>query len=222
MNEAAWLLSAVLCALGVTLCTKAGFGLSMIAAPSYIIHVAVSKYVPWYSQGTSEYIWQAVILVVLCCAVKKIRFRYFLCFFTSVFFGFCIDGWIWVFGGNGVFEAMDARIISFVFGELITALSVAFVFKTYLPPQMCDAVVVECSRTYRIEISKVKLFCDLMFFVLSFGLSLLLTGGFVGVGIGTVIITLINSHLIKFFGKMLDKIFVFDPLFQKAERYFLK
>ena len=44
MNEIAWVLGIVLCALGVALCTKADFGLSMIAAPAYIIHVGMSRF----------------------------------------------------------------------------------------------------------------------------------------------------------------------------------
>jgi len=54
MNEAAWLLGILLCSLGVSLCTKAGFGLSMIAAPPYILHLKLSLLSPFFTQGSAN------------------------------------------------------------------------------------------------------------------------------------------------------------------------
>ncbi len=215
--EAAWLIGTVLCAFGVVLCTKADFGLSMMAAPPYIIHVSLKELFAWYTQGTSEYIWQALLLIIMCIAVKKFRFKYLLCFLTSVFFGFCIDGWLLLFGGNGGFEQLWLRIIAFIIGELSISLSVAFVFKTYLPPQIAECVVMEIAKTYKLEQTKVKLVNDVTCLVLSFVLSLVLTKGFTGVGFGTIIITFANAPLIRLWTRLIDKIFVFDPLFPKLK-----
>ena len=46
MNEIAWVIGIAGCALGVCLCTKANFGLSMIAAPPYIFHIALRDRLP--------------------------------------------------------------------------------------------------------------------------------------------------------------------------------
>ena len=80
MNEAAWVIGIVGCALGVCLCTKADFGLSMIAAPPYIFHLALRDRLPWYTQGTSEYLWQGVLLLVMCVATGRFRWKYLLSF----------------------------------------------------------------------------------------------------------------------------------------------
>lgn len=48
MNEAAWLLGIVFCALGVCLLTKAGFGLSMVSAAAYILHLRVVQFLPFF------------------------------------------------------------------------------------------------------------------------------------------------------------------------------
>ena len=92
MNEIAWVAGIVLCALGVCLITKADFGLSMIAAPAYILHTGFIKIFPWYTQGTSEYIFQGVLLILLCIAVRRFRFRYLFSFVTAVLFGLTLDG----------------------------------------------------------------------------------------------------------------------------------
>ena len=90
MNEAAWVIGIVVCALGVALCTKADFGLSMIAAPPFIFHYALRGAFPWFTQGTAEYVWQGVLLILMCAAVRRFRWRYLLSFGTAVIAGLSI------------------------------------------------------------------------------------------------------------------------------------
>lgn len=220
MAEFSWLIGTILCALGVALCTKANFGLSMLTAPAYIIHLAVSKILPWYTQGTSEYIFQAGLLLLICLLVKRFRIKYLLSFGTAVIFGLVIDGWLWVFGGSAPFSTLPMRLAAFAFGELITALSIAFVFRSYLPPQMAECLVMELSAHFKVPQGKIKQINDIVFLILSFLLSLILTGGFTGVGWGTIVITLVNAPLIQWWGKLLDRYMEFDPMFPRLKAWF--
>lgn len=222
MNEVAWVLGIVLCALGVAFCTKANFGLSMVAAPSYILHIVISKVLPFYSQGMSEYIWQAFLLVLTCVIVKGFRLRYIFSFLSAFVSGFLIDMWLLVLGGGGEYGTFVQRIVAFVVGECLIALAIAFIFKTYLPVQVVELIVIEISAKYKLDTDRVKLINDAISLLLSVILTLTLTGGFVGVGIGTIIITFINAPLIKLFGKLIDKIFIFDPAFPKLKEFILK
>ena len=223
MGELAWLIGTALCALGVAFCTKANFGLSMIAAPPYILHVAISKFWAFFTQGTAEYVWQAFVLILTCVIVRKIKLlRYILAFASAVISGFMIDFWLWVLGGGGEYSEIWQRIIAFVVGECFIALAVAFLFRTYCPMQAVDLIVVEISAKYKLEINKVKLFNDLILLALSVILTLTLTGGFSGVGVGTLIITAVNSPLIKMFGKLIDKVFDFTPAFPKFKDFLSK
>ena len=101
MNEIAWIIGIVGCALGVSLCTKANFGLSMIAAPPYIFHVAFRVRMPWLTQGTAEYIWQGILLLFMCIVTGRFHWKYLLSFGTAVISGLCIDFWLLLLGGNG-------------------------------------------------------------------------------------------------------------------------
>ena len=92
MSEAAWLIGIVLCALGVALSTKTGFGLSMVAAPPYIIHVMVSNIFPWFSHGMSEYLWQALQLLIMCIIVRSFKVKFLLSFVTAVVYGVMDEG----------------------------------------------------------------------------------------------------------------------------------
>lgn len=213
MNEAAWVLGVVLCALGVCLCTKANFGLSMVAAPAYIIHVFFRDIFAWYTQGTSEYITQGIILVIMCIIIRRFKAKYLLTFVCAVVFGLAVDGCLYLLGGNAPYETMAARIIAFILGETITAVAIAFYFRTDLPLGVYELAVSEISKRFGIDINKVKSANDIIMLVVSVILAFTLNQSFAGIGVGTVLITLVNAPLIALCGKLLDKFFSFEPRF---------
>jgi len=212
MNEAAWVIGIGVCSLGVCLCTKADFGLSMIAAPPYILHYALREVWPWFTQGRAEYAWQAVLLIGMCLAVGRFRWRYLLSFAAAFIAGNCIDLWFIPLGGPGVYATMAGRIAAFVLGELLTSVAVAFVFRTAWPIQIYELLVREIADRYSLKLERVKMVNDIALFVLSAALSLILTGGFHGFGVGTVIITAVNAPLITLCGRLIDRFFTFEPL----------
>ena len=215
MNELAWVLGIVLCALGVALCTKANFGLSMVAAPAYILHRKISEILPWFTQGVSEYVWQFLWLILTALIVRRFRVRYLLCFGTAVLFGLTLDGWLWLLGGGTPYVSLAMRIAVFVIGMNVTALAIALFFRTKLPLEVYELTVAEVADRYRLPISRVKFLYDAMMLTISIVLALSLLHGFVGIGIGTVITTLLNASLITFYGKILDRFFTFDARFPK-------
>ena len=213
MNEIAWVIGIVLCTLGICLCTKANLGLSMIAAPPYIFHVWLRDLIPWFTQGTAEYFWQGVILIITCIATRKFKMSYLLSFGTAVIAGVSLDMWFWIFGGNGAYEEIGLRIFSFVVGLILSSIAVAFVFRTTLPAQIYELAVMAIADKFALDRGKVKMANDVIMFVLSAVLSFVLTGGFGGFGIGTIVITIINAPLITLFGKIIDRYFEFDSMF---------
>lgn len=207
MNVLSWVLGTILCALGRVLCTKSGFGLSMIGAPPYIIHLKLVEKYPFFTQGTSEYVFQAVLFVAVCFMLGKLKFKHILSFGTAVILGLVIDMWLFVFGGGGIYENLLLKIATFTLGELITALAIAFLFRTTLPLQMYEVFVIECSEKFSVQKEKVKFWFDFSMLALSVVLALFLNENLNGVGLGTVIITLVNAPLINFFGKCIDRFY---------------
>lgn len=218
MAEIAWAIGTFLCALGVVLCTKANLGLSMMAAPPYIIHLTLVKLLPWYSQGTSSYLFEGSLLVILWILIRHFRFKFLLSFLSGVIFGVALDLWLWLLGGNGMFPALWMRICGFAGGMLCISLAVAFMFHTYLPPQIPELLVMETAAHFRVDPTRVKLILDVSCLALSFALSLLLTGKLTGIGVGTVLIAFGNAPLIKLWGKLVDRFFTFEPMFPKTKQ----
>ena len=215
MNEAAWVLGLLLCTLGVALCTKANFGISMIGAPPYIIHLWLRDMLPWYTQGTSEYVWQGIILIVTCIAVMRFRLRHIVSFGTAILSGLAIDMWFFFLGGNGAYESMPVRIMAFALGVVITAIAIAFIFRTTLTVQIYELAVCEIADRYKLKVDRVKLVNDLLMLAIYVTLALALTGGWNGIGVGTIVITIVNAPLISLFGKIMDRFFEFDSRFPK-------
>ena len=213
MNELAWMLGILLCALGVVLCTKANFGLSMIAAPPYVVHIFVQDFFPWYSQGTSEYIWQAFLLIAVCIVGRRFKPKFLLSFGSAILFGFAIDGWLLLFGGRVAFATLPARILALVLGENITAFAIACYFRTDMPLQIYELVVAEIARAVNAPLNKAKQINDFCMLGLSVVLALLLNHSLQGIGIGTLLITAVNAPLIAMYGKLLDRYCDFTPRF---------
>ena len=206
LNIVNWILGIVLTCFGVALSTKSNLGLSMIAAPPYIIHVWLRNYFSWYTQGMSEYVWQAILLILTCIIVRRFRPKYLLSFLTAVLSGFVLDGIFFLLGGNGAVEGLALRIPLFAAGMLVTSLGIAFVFRTTMPVQVYELIVMEIADRYHLNQDRVKQVNDIITLVVAVALAWILTRGWNGVGIGTVVITFLNATFIALFGKVIDRI----------------
>ena len=93
-NELMWLLGTIFVALGVCICSKADLGVSMIAAPPFIIYDAVKDLWSGFSVGMVEYQFEGVLLILLCVVVQRLNWRFLLAFLTAVIYGYVLDLWL--------------------------------------------------------------------------------------------------------------------------------
>ena len=204
-NLLSYILGMAFATIGIAFCTKANLGLSMIAATPYIISKYFSSFAPWITQGRAEYIWNLIIIIVLAIVVKKWKWSYLLAFVTSVFVGKFIDLWLFIFG-HEFYELMIIKVLMFCVGTFLTSLGIAFYFRTTYPCQAYELFVKEYANNYHTDITKTKRYYDYITLIIDVILALLLFKGFVGVGLGTVIITILNNRIIGLCSKFLDKI----------------
>ena len=201
-----WILGNLFIMLGVAFTTKASFGLSMIAAGPYILHVWLHPVFSWFTQGTAEYFYEAVLLAVLCIILHEFKLKYLLSFAEAFIVGLILDGWLFLLGGNGTYETMGMRIVSYILSLAICGLGVAFFFRTKMPLQVYDLAVVRIAEKYGFKQRRVKLCNDLIMLAVAILLALLLTGKLTGIGIGTFVTTLLNSTIIDKWGNLIDKV----------------
>lgn len=218
-------------ALGVSICSKAGLGVSMIAAPAFVISEAVSEAVPFFSTGVTSYIIQGGLLLLLCVVLRRFNWRFLLAFASAVIYGYTLDLLLWLLGDFSV-DTVWARWLMLLIGNSISAFGVACFFRTYLPLQVFELFVAEWAKKFGTSVGKTKWGFDLSLLAVSILLASTLFGdvtsfdwssiyrcAFHNVGLGTIVTALINSPIITLSGKLLDKLFVNTPLSPKLYNF---
>lgn len=219
--EITYVFATVILALSVAMIALSGFGLSMIVAPAYLL----SEKLGFITFGQGEYIIQALLFIVLCIAMKKVKIAFFSSFLSGVIYGVVLDLWRMIPFFNTDITTPESlsivvRIALFVVGMLTTSFSIALYFKTYLHPQVYDFFVKAVSDKYKISRAKFKTCFDLIFFTLSVILTFAFFGKIVGINFGTLIMTVFNGAIIDVCNKLLDKYCCFEPTFKKFAKYF--
>lgn len=211
-TEIAYLIGIVGIALGVGFMERADFGLSMVVAPAYVLHRAISV-IPgfeFFTFGVAEYTLQAVLLVLLAIVVRRFRISYLFSFVTAVVYGYVLDLILLIMPQIGADDYV-MRVLFFIIGEFFCGLGVSMMFHTYISPEAYELFVSEVSKTYRLRTPRVKTVYDCVSCLIGIALSFIFFGfgNFVGIGWGTVICALINGFIIGWMSKMEDRWFEF-------------
>ena len=221
-GEIVWLFALVLMAVSVCMTVAAGLGVSMIVCPAYL----VSEKLSFLSFGQAEYLLQGILFVVLCVSIRRFKLVYLSSFLCCLVYGLVLDAFqrfIPLFNAAVTPPEslpLPARIALLAGGMVLTSLSVALFFKSYLYAQVYDFFVIAIVARYKLKEGLTKTLFDLSFFVLSVVLSFVLFGRLIGIGWGTLAMTACNGTLIGLFSKGFDKLFVTKPLFPKFAKLF--
>ena len=205
-TEAAYVLGLLVLALGTALMERADFGMSMVVAPAYLLHLKLSRVLPWFSFGMAEYCFQALLLLLLSLLMGRFRGIYLFSFVTAVLYGLALDA---MMGLTAAFPqgGMTGRVSCYLLGMVLGSLGVALLFHTYIAPEAYELFVKELSRKYGIELHRMKTVYDLCSCFLAVLLSFLFFGfgHFEGVKAGTALCALVNGSMIGLCGRLLEK-----------------
>ena len=228
--ELLWLLGILFVALGVAICSKADLGVSMIAAPAFVIYEALAPVLSGISVGVTEYVIQGLLLLLLCVVIRRFHWHYLLAFAVAVLYGYVLNLFLWLLDGIAP-DAVWQRWLLLLLGDVCTAFGVACFFRTYMPLQVYELFVAEVAKRFSLNINKVKWTFDIFLLVLSATLALALfcdAGSFDwstiryasyhSIGLGTLVTTAINSPVISLMGKLIDRIFEPAPRFARLEK----
>ena len=205
-SEAAYFLGTFLLALSAALMERADMGMSMIVAPAYLLHLKVSRFLPWFSFGVAEYAVQAMLLVFLCLVLRRFKISYLFSFLSAVLHGLILDVLIYLLS----FAPADHpafRMTYFVLGLLVGGAGISFLFHTYLAPEVYELFVKEWADKSRWPAGRCKTIYDITSCAVSVLLSFLFFGfgHFEGIKWGTVVCALVNGWLIDRISRILDR-----------------
>ena len=221
-TEVSYILGLIIMAFGAAFTELANFGMSMIVAPAYILHLRVSEILPWFSFGVAEYCMQGVIVLLTIVCVRRFKISYLLSFVTALLYGTILDRAIYLVSFCKS-DSMGMCIVWFVVGTILCSVAVSLFFHTYISPEAYELIVKEISSKFSININKVKTIYDCISVSLAVVLSFAFFGFgvFRGVGIGTIICALINGYLIGRISAFLEQKFEFvNKLDERFTRIF--
>lgn len=229
-SELLWLFGIIFVALGVAICSKANLGVSMIAAPTFVVQEFIAPLWSGFSVGVVEYLVQGLVLIVLCICVRRFNWRYLLAFLVAVIYGYTMNLFLWLMSGV-TFDAVWLRWVMLIVGDTVTAFGVACFFHTYMPLQVFELFVAEITDRYHLELHRVKTVFDISLLVISVSLALILFGdvaefdwstiyynSFHSLGLGTLVTTLINAPLINLMSRIISRAFDDSARFPKLEK----
>ena len=215
--ELAYVFGLIILAIGTALMEKADFGMSMVVAPAYLVHLKVSQYLPFFSFGVAEYIFQAALLMLLTFVMRKAKISYLLSFATAFIYGTVLDAAI-ALVGLMPFSGVMWQVAFYITGLVACAIGVALLLRTYLPPEAYELVVKELSGKFNMSIGKTKTVYDCCSCVFGIVLSLCFFGSFVGVKWGTIVCAVVNGWMIGKISSFLENNFIWKDALSLRSR----
>ena len=219
-SEAAYALGILALALGTALMERADFGLSMVVAPAYLLHLKISQFAPVFSFGMAEYSLQAALILILSLVLRKFKLMHLFSFVTAVIYGLTLDAAMMVVDILPQI-GLAGRVIYFVTGLLFCSSGVSLIFHTYIPPEAYELFVKEISARLKADVNIVKTIYDCFSCLIAIILSFAFFGlwRFEGVKFGTVICAFVNGFLIGKCSKMIESIFEFKDAFKLRKKF---
>ena len=213
-SELAYVIGIITLAIGTAFMERADFGVSMVIAPPYILHLKISEFLPFFSFGMASYSFQTVLLVVMMIILRRVRLKYFLSLLTAAIYGLCLDLFILAIANIAV-DNLVLRIGFYILGMLLCAAAISLLYHTYIPPEAYELFVKEISRKFSFDIIKAKTLYDCSSCLLAVLMSFIFFGlwHFEGVKIGTVLCAILNGTLIGMFSKIFETFWTFRNAF---------
>ncbi|MDR3293583.1 MAG: DUF6198 family protein [Clostridiales bacterium] len=222
-NELALIFALVFLAAGKVFMIKADFGVTAVQS----VPLLLSMYFDKISLGTWNLIIQGIYVLAAVFLTHKFKWRYLLAIGIALVYVFILDlfmGW----AADFAVTAMNDRILSFGIGFFLSALSMTFFFRCHVPLLPFETMEKELAeKTKKFGLNKnslsilfIKVPLDIVFILISAGLSLLLFGKIrvEALGIGTVILLFTMSLAIGIITFVLNIFFDFRCIFDKTEK----
>lgn len=220
-RETAYVLAMIILSLGTALMERADFGISMIVAPSYLLHLKVSQSLPWFSFGVAEYLMQTVVLLLVMICMRKVKLAYFFAFISAMLSGGLLDVSI-ALVALLPFDGTVARLVYYILGLYIGTVGVGLIFHSYVTPGAYESFVKELAPKYGVDLGKFKTAydcCSLLLGVI-FSFAFFGFGNFVGIRLGTVFCAAVNGTMVAFNSRLVDKYFDFEDKLPRVGNFF--
>lgn len=186
--------------LGIALQVKANLGISMVAAPAYILSLRLE----WLSFGQAEWLIQGFLYILCCLLTKKFQSKILYSFVVAIPYGAVLDGMLWLCDKLSPSDFIS-QILIFLLGSVILALGIALFFHSDLPCQMYEMFVKTMAGYWGMKPTTLKLVYDWSSLLCAVIMTIVFFQAIRGIGIGTILCTIINAPLIQLWNRLIQR-----------------
>ena len=154
-TEISYALGLIIMAFAAAFTEKADFGMSMVVAPAYILHLKMSEVFPRFTFGVAEYILQGFLVILTVIIMRRFKKSYLFSFVTAVLYGTLLDIAMNIIAPLPD-SAIAVRIVWYIVGKVFCSLAVSLFFHTYISPEAYELIVKEIAEKFSFNINKVK------------------------------------------------------------------
>ena len=210
-TEIAYFIALALLAFGTALTVYGNLGVSMVVAPAFVLHLYVSKFIPFFSFAFAEYILQLIVMFILILVLRKVRRIFLLSFVAAIFYGIALDLSTILISmlPNNIF----LQIVLYIIGTIICCAAIALLFTSYLPPKAYDLFCKETAIKFKLPVYKIVNSYNMASLSIAILLSIIFFGNIQGIGVGTVVCAFIYGRGICFFENIYRRLFCFADIF---------
>ena len=220
-TELAYVAGIILVMTGMAFFVLADLGVTAPTSPAYVLYLKLEPYLTWLTYGQALYLYEAILLVILCLIVRRFRISYIFSFITAFIGGNILD-LVSVPILKLPADTIALRLVYLAVGLAICTLGITFMFHTYISQEVFDLLVKEIARKFHKEDFSIKRIYDISSTVLGLVLMTAFFGIWPlrGIGLGTIICALFNGTIIGLHTRWLERIFVFEDALP-LRKYFL-
>ena len=154
-TELAYVIGLILLAASVACVERANLGISMVSALSYLLHLKLSQFSSFFTFGTTDYLFQALLIATMALLIRKIRLYYLFSFITALLSGKTLDGLMALLRLVPM-DTLYMRALFFALGIALCAVGVSLFFHSYIAPGAYELVVKELSAHFHLDINRFK------------------------------------------------------------------
>lgn len=220
-TEHAYFFGILLSALASALMVTAGFGVTFVDAPAYILYLKAAVTSSSFTFGTAIYTFSAFILLFQIFWIAKPNKSYLFSFLSTVIYAFVVDAMSMIFGLIPI-NTLWFRILLLLFAIIIGPLGVVLLRHTYITSVAYDFFVVNMAKKLNKGNEVVKTIYWLLSALLATSLSFYFFGRweFIGIGIGSLAYGVCYIFLFKFWDKSIENNFHFRDNYKSIKRHF--
>lgn len=199
--------------LGSAMMVKADLGVETVVAPAYVLHLQLSRTMPFVTLGVSSFVYGCALVLLMMAMTHRFQatnlFAVAASFVSSAF----LDLWAGLLRGIP-YAGLAAQGAMLTGGIAVCSVGIGLCFFGYFPPAPYELFVKGLSQGFGWRVELVKTGFDIFSCLLAAGLSFLFFGKLRGIHVGTLLCAFVSGAIVGWVQRQVQQRFVLQDAFR--------